>query len=277
MQNTSFLSNLIKGIRKRSSKIFSNPYQKLNIGPIKHKYLKHLPTGQLRRHSMPGGVVHYTSPQELLHGLKEIFIEQLYKTKLPPDAYIIDCGANIGLSVIYFKQLVPNAKIIAFEPDGKNAELLKRNADSFNLQNVEIRQEAVWIDNTTLSFKSEGTMSSKIDESIQNGENKVQAIRLKELLNRKIDFLKIDIEGAEYEVLKDIKENLHFVQNMFFEYHGSFQQNNELLEIFDIIHGAGFKFYIKEAANVYNHPFLSSEEHNQHAYDLQLNIFCFRN
>ncbi len=226
---------------------------------------------------MPGGVVHYTSPQELLHGLKEIFIEQLYKTKLPPDAYIIDCGANIGLSVIYFKQLVPNAKIIAFEPDGKNAELLKRNADSFNLQNVEIRQEAVWIDNTTLSFKSEGTMSSKIDESIQNGENKVQAIRLKELLNRKIDFLKIDIEGAEYEVLKDIKENLHFVQNMFFEYHGSFQQNNELLEIFDIIHGAGFKFYIKEAANVYNHPFLSSEEHNQHAYDLQLNIFCFRN
>lgn len=225
---------------------------------------------------MLGGVVHYTNPQEFLHGLKEIFIEQLYKAKLPPDAYIIDCGANIGLSVIYFKQLVPNAKIVAFEPDEKNAELLKRNADSFDLQNVEIRQEAVWIDNTTLSFKSEGTMSSKIDESTQNGSNKVRAIRLKELLNRKIDFLKIDIEGAEYEVLKDIKENLHFVQNMFFEYHGSFQQNNELLDIIDIIHGAGFKFYIKEAANVYNHPFLSSEELSQHAYDLQLNIFCFR-
>ena len=64
------------------------------------------------------------------------------------------------------------------------------------------------------------------------------------------------------------------VNNMFVEYHGTFEQNNELLEIFDIILKAGFKFYIKEAANTYNHPFLRKK--TEHDYDLQLNIFCFR-
>ncbi len=55
----------------------------------------------------------------------DIFGHEGYKfetKKLEP--YIIDCGANIGLSLIYFNQLYPNAKIIAFEPDPKLFENL---------------------------------------------------------------------------------------------------------------------------------------------------------
>jgi hypothetical protein len=62
---------------------------------------------------------------------------------------------------------------------------------------------------------------------------------------------------------------------MFIEYHGSFAQNDELLEIFEIIVKSGFKFYIKEAAINYEHPFLQKQEKLN--YDVQLNIFCFRN
>ena len=48
----------------------------------------------------------------------------------------------------------------------------------------------------------------------------------------------------------------HLCKKYVCEYHGSFEQNNELLEIFYIILKAGFKFYFKEAANIYDHPFL---------------------
>jgi hypothetical protein len=42
---------------------------------------------------------------------------------------------------------------------------------------------------------------------------------------------------------------------MFIEYHGSFEQNNEPSEIFEIVSKARFKFYIKEATSIYDQPF----------------------
>ena len=96
----------------------------------------------------------------------------------------------------------------------------------------------------------------------------------KDFLSKKVDFLKLDIEGAEYKVLKDVAENLNNVDKMFIEYHGSFAQNNELLEILELISNAGFKFYIKEAAPVFEQPFLPKRHSGE--YDVQLNMFCFR-
>jgi FkbM family methyltransferase len=276
MQNTSFLSNIIQGVSKRSSKLFHNPYQKLNINPVKHKYLKHLPPGKHRTHAMLNGVVHYANAQELLHALKEIFIDEIYKIGLPVAPYIIDCGANIGLSVIYLKQHYPRSTILAFEPDQNNFKLLQQNTVSFHLTNVQLEQKAVWKEHTTISFANEGSMSSRIEQSPFASDNTVVAVRLRDYLDRKIDFLKIDIEGAEYEVLKDIEPNLHFVQNMFLEYHGSFSQNSELVEMLRILNQTGFGFYIKEATTVYAYPFLFAQLQNKIQYDIQLNIFCFR-
>ena len=104
----------------------------------------------------------------------------------------------------------------------------------------------------------------------------VKAIRLKDFLNRQVDFLKIDIEGAENIVLTDIEDNLHYVKNMFLEYHGSFDQNKELLKMINIVSNAGFNFYIKEATSCYDSPFYRKIPSNA-AFDIQLNIFCFRN
>ncbi len=58
--------------------------------------------------------------------LKEIFIEDIYDQQLPENAYILDCGAHIGLSVIYLKSICPSANIICFEPDNKNFELTSK-------------------------------------------------------------------------------------------------------------------------------------------------------
>ena len=276
MQGKSLLSNIVKGVSGRVSKTFKNPYGDLNINFFTLKYLKHLPPGKIKEHKLKDGTISYRNAQELLHGFDEIFIQELYKIELEPNCYIIDCGANIGLSVIYLKQLLPTATIVAFEPDDQNFSLLSRNVSSFKFDNVELKNEAVWIENATIGFTNEGSMSSKVDQNGTTGK-KIKASRLKDFLNKKVDFLKIDIEGAEYAVIKDVQEVLFNVQNLFLEYHGTFSQNNELVDIFNILSNSGFQFYIKEATPVYKSPFFDSfQQSEKKDWDVQLNIFCFR-
>jgi FkbM family methyltransferase len=275
MQNKSFGKNILQGICKRMDKIFHNPFRAVNIGPVKKIYYKHLDSGKTRTHRLFGKKISYYNPTELLHGLNEIFIEEIYKQILPPKPFIIDCGANIGLSVIYMKRLNPDAEIIAFEPDEENFKLLEKNVNAFGLNQVDLRKEAVWMEDTTLPFAGKGSTESKISSDNMNGSVSVKAVRLKNFIQKRTDFLKIDIEGAEYKVLLDLQEKLSFVENLFLEYHGNFNQNKELAEILSILVNNGFSYYIKEAAPVYKTPFFRPET-NRYPYDIQLNICCFR-
>lgn len=276
MSNKSLSSNLIKGITQKLNSVFRNPYREVNVNWFKLKYYKHLPTGILRKHRLFGKYIYFYSPTEFLHGLKEIFIDKIYFQQLEKQPYIIDCGANIGLSVIYMKELYPSASIIAFEPDDKNFDLLEKNISSFGYADIELRKEAVWIENTEISFKNDASMSSKIEEADSSSSNKVKAIRLKDYLNKKVDFLKIDIEGAEFKVLCDIEEKLGMVENLFIEYHGLYEQTTELTKMFSILSANGFHYYIKEAAVIFPYPFVK-EKNPVIPYDVQLNIFCYRN
>src|SRR5688572_17057445 len=62
-----------------------------------------------------GHEISFLSPFWFLHSVDEIFVEEVYKFKAESDhPVILDCGANIGLSLVYFKKLYPNAHIIAF-------------------------------------------------------------------------------------------------------------------------------------------------------------------
>jgi len=275
MQNNSFLSNLYRGINKRIQQFFSTKNKKAGLSWFDEKFLKHATPGENRIYHYKRKKIYYSNPSEFLHTFKELFVHEIYKVTLPPQSYIIDCGANIGLSIIYFKELCPTAEILAFEPDDKNFDLLSRNINSFNLQQVTAKKEAVWIADTDISFSSDGTMGSKIETDTKKNTQTVKASRLMNYLDREVNFLKIDIEGAEYTVLKDIKERLSFVKNMFLEYHGSFKQTSELTAMLYWITEKGFSYYIKEAAPIYSTPFLR-EGREKYAYDIQLNIFCFR-
>ena len=152
----------------------------------------------------------------------------------------------------------------------------QKNIDSFGYKNVTIRKEAVWTKNTLLQFSSEGSMSSKIETGQAANAKQVTAIRLKDLLDKPVDFLKIDIEGAEFEVMCDLDEKLSFVKNLFLEYHGSFEQTSQLTKLFTILSKNGFSYYIKEATSIYKNPFTKKKDYLI-PYDIQLNIFCFRN
>ena len=272
--SNSIYKNLIRGIKITLRSTFQNRYKKVNINPFVLNFFKLLPPNKTHTHNLLGHKTFFQGGLEYLTGLKEIFIDEIYEQQLPEQAFILDCGAHIGLSVIYLKSICPSAKIICFEPDQTNYKNLQKNILSHNLKDIDAKKEAVWTENKELNFIQQGTMSSKLGE---NGDNtvKVKAVRLKDFIDRKIDFLKLDIEGAEYAVLKDISENLINVDKMFIEYHGVFHQNNELLEMLNIITAAGFHYYIKEAFPIYTQPFLSQKK-DIDSYDIQLNLFCFR-
>jgi FkbM family methyltransferase len=275
MASNSFFKNITKGIRINLKRLSANPHKKINLNWFKIKYYKHLPAGKEKTHLLFGKPLYFTDSIQLVNGLEEIFIEEMYRQQMQTNPYIIDCGANIGLSVLYMKRQYPLAEIIAFEPDETNFHLLSKNIQSFGLAGVSIRKEAVWIDNTVLQFSSEASMTSKIESIGTINTIAVKAIRLKDFLTCKIDFLKIDIEGAEFKVLRDIADKLDLVKNMFVEYHGTFKQNPELTQLIEIISSAGFNFYIKEAASLFDYPFYRTKK-SSIDYDVQLNIFCFR-
>jgi len=270
------LQRIISGAWGWLQRKTKNPYKKAEISRIKLKWLKHASAGKCRSHKMLGHKFYFEKPTEFLHGIQEIFIDEIYNQELSKNALVIDCGANIGLSVVYLKNKFPDAKILAFEPDEKNYELLEKNCASFELKDIELFKAAVWKESGHITFSQDGSMSSRITE--KSTETSIQTVatkRLRDFLDRKVDFLKLDIEGAEFEVLKDCEDLLGNIENMFVEYHGNYRQISELNHLLRIFEKAGFAFYIKEAANINPHPFLKSTDQNS-PFDIQLNIFCIK-
>ncbi|WKZ52785.1 MAG: FkbM family methyltransferase [Anaerolineales bacterium] len=229
--------------------------------------------------SLLGKKIQITDSFWFEHLYRDIFEQQIYKFISPmPDPLIIDCGAHIGLSVIYFKKLYPQSTIVAFEPDPEIFSMLNNNINLLNLENVDLYQAAVWESNGTIKFSPNGSVGGKIakDDGANRSGIIVKTIRLKEFLGKPIQFLKIDIEGAENKVLPDIASELSMVQHMFVEYHGDPNQDQTVSNILDIIQKAGFKYFITQA-HPYPpaHPFIVSE-YAKYTFDLQLNIFCYR-
>lgn len=153
---------------------------------------------------------------------------------------------------------------------------MEKNIKSFQYKNVELINKAVWNCEGVLSFLEEGGAGGRIEKKKKNGKyKKVKTIRLKEFLTDcKVDFLKIDIEGAEYKVIKDCEKELKNVANLFIEYHSFHNEDQNLHNILDIVQRAGFRYHIKEAFTT-NLPFV--EKNLNFGMDLQLNIFCFKN
>jgi FkbM family methyltransferase len=206
----------------------------------------------------------------------EIFKSESYKFKSKNEVpFILDCGANIGMSVIYFKKLYPKATIIAFEPDDYIFGFLKKNMTTYGYTDVELVDKAVWIKDDILSFNSDGALGGRFAEiGESNIQKKVPTIRLRDyLIKNKIDFLKLDVEGAEYEIIKDCSDLIKDIDYIFIEYHSKPEKPQTLHEILEIIKSAGFRYHIKEAFTR-KYPFIS--RHLNYDMDLQLNIFCYK-
>jgi len=207
---------------------------------------------------------------------KEIFVDEIYKFKSNFDSPIIyDCGANIGMSVIYFKSLYPKARIKAFEADPIISQILKSNLQKNNIYDVELVEKAVWVDDEGIFFGVEGADGGSIFKP-NSPLKKIASIRLKDFLEKEssIDFLKIDIEGAEYEVLIDCNKSLGKVKYLFIEYHSWINQPQKLDEILEILKINNFRYYLENVNINIKHPFIREIQSDM---DLQVNVWGIRN
>jgi len=174
----------------------------------------------------------YLDLQVLFH---EIFTQEIYAfatdTKEP---FIIDCGSNLGLSILYFKKRYPKAHIIGFEPDKKTFALLEKNIKQNNLENITLVNKAVADHDGMLTFYSDPGLDGATRTNMFSKEfgcvkeTVVQATKLSHVINRPVDFLKMDIEGAETQVFQELADSgkLSFVKKIVLEYHHHMHDGN---------------------------------------------------
>lgn len=206
-----------------------------------------------------------------LNQFESIFVDQIYEFQCASKSpIIIDCGSNMGTSVLYFKCLFKDAKVYAFEPDKYIFDILTKNVSINNLNDVNIANKAVWIDNQDMFFNANHAQSGKL---VQDASSiKVACVRLKTFLQTftHIDFLKLDIEGAELAVLHDISSELHLVKHLFIEYHSVKDEPQKLSQLLLILEQAGMRYFI--GGNSSKRPFTNSVIED--GMDLTLDIFA---
>jgi FkbM family methyltransferase len=263
-----------KLIFKEIYHLFKNPYSRLFLWLAwRYGSKKRYQTTAIRFLNY-----HFTVPDcmSFIFQFKEIFVDESYKFKTQQTKPIIyDCGANIGMSCAYFKKKYPNATIKAFEADAKIAEILTHNLQKNQIKDVEIISQAVWTSNEGIAISLEGADGASVFGT--GAKTLIPSVRLRDLLAKEssIAMLKMDIEGAETEVLLDCAAELSKIENIFIEYHAYLEQTQTLAQILEVLTATGFRYFIRNEADR-PQPLFNQLPHNQTNMDLQLNIFAFR-
>jgi FkbM family methyltransferase len=167
--------------------------------------------------------VYYRSSTSDMALIYEILLKTKYKSeyylpeKLNPKV-VFDIGGNIGITSIYLSSIFPDAKIYTFEPIPDNFKILKKNIQNYN--NIEAFNFGlgskngnfkVYLSNDPENFGGfsfypdpVGNKSNSYFSCEVNNINEV----IKKLSIQSIDLIKIDTEGAKYDILMALQENI---------------------------------------------------------------------
>lgn len=162
----------------------------------------------------------------------EIFIDQIYKTDIKKDSPVIfDIGSHIGLSIIYFKQQYPNSNITGFEPNPNVFHILEDNIKGNSIKNVQLHNIALGKDEEKRSLYIDNSgnncfSTSSFSKDAWNGKQSsipitVQTQKLSKYIVEKVDILKIDVEGAENEIIEDLQleKKFNMIGTIMIEFH----------------------------------------------------------
>jgi len=238
-----------KGNGKKKWKVFvtlmklsaKNKYSKKNQGKISSEFF---------------GLRVTAFDYHTLHLLfKEVFCyDEYFFTASAKKPVIIDCGANIGMATLYLKKLFPDAEVHSFEANPFTYELLMKNINDNKIEGVTAHNAALYDEEKNLSFfisKNHGTLKGSVLEE-RGGEEEifVKAKKLSGYIEKldRIDLVKMDVEGAEWNIIKDLEMTglLGKPDQYILEYHHNINKSNDSFAVFlKKFEDAGFGYSMK--------------------------------
>jgi len=178
---------------------------------------------------------------------KDEFVHQIYRfetdTKAP---LIIGGGSNIGVSILYVKRLYPAARIIGFEPDPDIFRILQENVSVNRLDGVELINAGLGSETRVAHFVADHSAGGRVAD--EAGSIDVRIVPLSESITDTVDFLKLNIEGEELPVLRELESSgkLGLVQQLVLEYHGWPAGEQRLGGILELLGRNGFRYLIHD-------------------------------
>lgn len=193
--------------------------------------------------------------QTLEYLIIETFLSNQYffrsNDKVP---VIIDCGASIGDTALYFKSIYPKAKILTFEPDPESYNFLKQNISANQLKDVETYNVALSSKAGTIPFYPEEGAGVLLSSTIKGrGGHKRIEVKSQKLSSyikklQKIDLIKIDVEGGEVDIINDLvsTNTLTKCPHYIIEYHHNLPgEGNKLSSFLKHFENSGYQSSLK--------------------------------
>lgn len=207
-------------------------------------------------------IFYFPSPAYFEGLFGEIFFKETYYLSPTHEPIrVIDCGANIGVSLLYIKIRAPHAHVVCFEPNPAARAVLEKNIAANHWgKEVTVFPYALGKKKGSVEFFVENTVATSSGGSVSSYAKKkgrtlnaymVDTDTLSTYITVPIDFLKIDIEGGEFDVLEEliVHNKLLHVAQVQLEYHyipGSFTRT--LSEMLILLETHGFHTFVKSTA-----------------------------
>lgn len=187
--------------------------------------------------------------------VKDIWISKDYSKsgfEIKKDSTVIDIGAHIGAFTIYAASMAGDGFVYSFEPEPENFKLLNENIRLNGFDNVKTYQLAVGKDSKKLKLFLHPQNNAGHSAFLEDGKSfKGQSISLADIFrNNKIkrcDFLKVDCEGGEYDILFGApKEILKRIRLIVLEYHEWLYKRKNVNDLIRLLDSLGFDVKRKE-------------------------------
>lgn len=241
--------------------------QKLQVLPIQQPLRNHLLKDYFRhfvfrrfdrgrsRSCIAGFETPYCTLEAFEYLFSEVFVKHSYLVSLEsPQPVILDAGSNIGMSVLFFHLLWPKASITSFEPQPAAFHCLSEFIRDNHLDGkVTAHQAALAASSGKLDFyvddAAPGSLLASLDsDRMSKSRISVEAKLLSDYISGPVDLLKMDVEGAEFDVLSDLVHSsaISQVKSIILEYHHHIDRDTDHFStLLRLLEDAGFGYQIE--------------------------------
>jgi len=199
--------------------------------------------------NLKNGLVYKTRQLMDLIAIKEVVLDDEYELyKLPNSTqFVIDIGAGLGDSTLLIARKFPKARVLGFEPNPYQYQLLKENIFLNKVKNIKVYDTAIGAKKTySLFITLFNAHSSTIKNPRAKSKIKVKGQRLDRFIRGPVDLIKIDCEGGEIDVLKSIiPKQFAQIKRFCIEYHNHIIQDEDQ-KIISILKEYRYKVRVKK-------------------------------